>query len=113
VSGEPHLQFREAARRALDLGLIDRRQFFEFYARDQAEFQRREAEEKAKEKKGGPDFYMVQDVRLGRRFARAVVRAAREGRLLYREAYQLTDLKGETFTKYARRLQQRVIDERQ
>ena len=55
----------------------------------------------------------MQDVRLGNRFAHAVIRAAREGRLLYREAYQLTDLKGNTFTKYADRLQQRVIDERQ
>lgn len=102
-----------AARRALDLGLIDKARFFDFYEQDQAEFQKRKAEEKAKEKKGGPNFYDVQDVRLGRRFAHAVIRAAREGRLLYREAYQLTDLKGETFTKYAHRLQQRMIDERQ
>jgi Zn-dependent peptidase ImmA (M78 family) len=101
-----------AARRALDLGLIDRTQFFAFYRQDQAEFQRRKAEEKAQQKKAKRDFYVVQDVRLGRRFAYAVVRAAREGRLLYREAYQLTDLKGETFTKYAHRLQQRMIDER-
>lgn len=102
-----------AARRALDLRLISKRQFFDFYEKDQAEFHRRKAEEKKRGRKGGPDFYVVQDVRLGRRFAYAVVRAAREGRLLYRDAYQLTDLKGETFSKYARRLQQRMIDERQ
>ncbi len=100
-----------AARRAMDLGLITRKRFFDFYARDQAEFHKRRSERKSR--KGGPDFYVVQDVRLGKRFAYAVVRAAREGRLLYREAYQLTDLKGETFAKYARRLQQRMIDERQ
>jgi len=102
-----------AARRALDLRLITKRQFFDFYEKDQAEFHRRKAEEKKKAKKGGPDFYFVQDIRLGKRFAYAVVRAAREGRLMYRDAYQLTDLKGETFSKYARRLQQRMIDERQ
>jgi hypothetical protein len=62
---------------------------------------------------GGPNFYDVQDVRLGRRFAYAIVRAAREGRLLYREAYQLTDLRGETFDRYATLLLQRVKDERQ
>lgn len=102
-----------AARRALDLGLISKARFFRFYDHDQREFQRRKAEDKKKAKKGGPNFYVVQDLRLGKRFGYAVVRAAREGRLLYREAYQLTDLRGETFAKYAERLQQRVIDERQ
>jgi Zn-dependent peptidase ImmA (M78 family) len=94
-----------AARRALDLGLIGPEQFFAFYHRDQKEWLRRKAEEK-KEKKGGPNFYVVQDVRLGRRFASAVVRAARTGRLLYRDAYELTDLRGETFIRYANHLLQ-------
>jgi Zn-dependent peptidase ImmA (M78 family) len=93
-----------AARRALDLGLITRAQFFGFYQKDQEEWERRKAEEK-KEKKGGPNFYVVQDVRLGRRFASAVIRAARAGRLLYRDAYELTDLRGETFNRYADHLQ--------
>jgi Zn-dependent peptidase ImmA (M78 family) len=100
-----------AARRALDLGLITKPQFFAFYQKDQEEWERRKAEEK-KEKKGGPSFYAVQDVRLGRRFAYAVVRAAREGRLLYRDAYRLTDLKGDTFNQYANLLLQRMKDER-
>ncbi len=102
-----------AARRALDLGLIGRTRFFDFYEQDQREFQQRKAEQKTKEKKGGPNFYVVQDNRLGRRFAYAVVRAVREGRLLHREAYTLTDLKGDTFNKYANRLVQRMKDERQ
>ena len=73
---------------------------------------RQKAEEKEKAKKGGPNFYDVQDVRLGKRFAYAVVCAARQGRLLYRNAYQLTDLKGETFDRYANLLTQRMKDER-
>jgi len=101
-----------AARRALDLNLITKAQFFAFYEQDQEDWRRRKAEEKAK-KKGGPNFYEVQDVRLGKRFAYAVVRAAREGKLLYRDAYQLTDLKGATFTQYANLLTQRMKDERQ
>jgi hypothetical protein len=32
------------------------------------------------------------------------VRAAREGRLLYREAYQLTGLHGKTFDRFAETL---------
>jgi Zn-dependent peptidase ImmA (M78 family) len=101
-----------AARRALDLGLINKARFFQFYERDQDEWRRRKAEDK-KHKKGGPNFYDVQDVRLGKRFAYAVVRAAREGRLLFRDAYELTDLKGETFSRYSERLIQRMKDERQ
>jgi Zn-dependent peptidase ImmA (M78 family) len=101
-----------AARRALDLKLINRTQFFLFYEQDQEDWRRRKAEEK-KKSKGGPNFYDVQDVRLGRRFAYAVVRAAREGRLLYRNAFELTDLKGDTFDTYATRLLQRMKDERQ
>jgi Zn-dependent peptidase ImmA (M78 family) len=100
-----------AARRALDLKLISKAEFFQFYEQDQAEWRRRKAEEK-KKKKGGPNFYDVQDVRLGRRFAYAVVRAAREGRLAYRDAYRLTDLKGDTFDRYANLLVQRMKDER-
>ena len=91
--------------------MINRAQFFAFYEKDQADWQRRKLEDK-KSKKGGPDFYTVQDTRLGRRFAYAVVRATREGRLLYRDAYNLTDLKGETFEHYANLLTQRMKDER-
>jgi Zn-dependent peptidase ImmA (M78 family) len=101
-----------AARRALDLKLISRDEFFAFYDQDQAEWQRRKDQERAKETRGGPNFYDVQDVRLGKRFAYAVVRAAREGRLLYREAYELTDLRGATFDRYASRLMQRMVDDR-
>ena len=100
-----------AARRALDLDFINREAFFAFYRRHQTDWQRRKDEEKSL-KKGGPSFYAVQDVRLGRRFAYAVIRAARQGTLSYREAYQLTDLKGETFNRYANQLVQRMKDER-
>jgi Zn-dependent peptidase ImmA (M78 family) len=101
-----------AARRALDLNLISKTGFFAFYEADRREWQRRKAEEKQKKTRGGPNFYDVQDTRLGKRFAYAVVSAAREGRLLYRDAYALTDLKGGTFDRYANLLLQRTKDER-
>jgi len=100
-----------AARRALDLKLINKAEFFAFYESDRAEWERRKAQEK-EQRRGGPDFYTVQDVRLGRRFAYAVVCAARQGRLLDGDAYKLTDLKGETFDRYANLLTQRMKDER-
>ena len=101
-----------AARRALDLGLINKARFFSFYEQDQDEWRRRKAEEKKNKKPSGPNFYDVQNVRLGRRFAYAIVRAASEGRILYREAYRLTDMKGKTFDQYAHLLTQRTKNER-
>jgi len=84
------------ARRALDVGLVAHRAFFDFY-RDHLTATRR----RARDSSGGGDFYLTQNVRLGRRFAVAVVHAAQEGRLPYREAYALTGLRGQTFEKYA------------
>jgi Zn-dependent peptidase ImmA (M78 family) len=85
-----------AARRALDLGLIRRPQFIEFYEAYLEDDRRRTA----RTQEGG-DFYATQGLRVGDRFGRAVVRAVREGRLLYREAYDLTGLHGQTFDRFA------------
>lgn len=87
------------ARRALDLALIDRNAFFEFYRAWQDD-------ERRKQQRGesGGSFWNNQNVRIGRRFGEAVVRAVKEGRLLYRDAYSLTGLKGKTFDKFARQL---------
>jgi len=87
-----------AARRALDLNLISHSTFFAFLEEQREDEQRREAIKKAK---GGGDFYLSQEVRIGRRFGEAVVRAARAGRLLYRDAYRLTGLYGQTFDRFA------------
>ncbi len=88
-----------AARRALDLNLIARDAFFNFYRAYQDDERRQAARAK-----GGGDFYNNQNVRLGKRFARAVMLAAKEGRVLFREAYSLTGLQGATFDKYAKAL---------
>ena len=85
-----------AARRALDLNLIDRAEYFGFYDDYLADERRRK-----ENSKGGGDFWNNQNVRLGRRFSIAVTRAVKEGRLLYREAYALTGLNGKTFDKFA------------
>ena len=87
------------ARRALDLQLIDRGGFFAFYA-DYRDDVRRQAAFKP----SGGDFWATQENRIGRRFGEAVVRATHEGRLLFRDAFILTDLRGDTFARYAERL---------
>ena len=84
-----------AARRALDLELISRDEFFTFYE------EYRERERTQDRGRGGGDFYATQPLRLGRRFGEAVVWAVREGRLLYSEAYRLTGLYGRTFDSFA------------
>jgi len=88
-----------AARRALDLKLIGKTDFFAFYEAYQNDERRRQ-----KTRKGGGDFWNNQNVRIGDYFGSAIVQATKEGRLLYREAYQLTGLHGKTFDHYAAQL---------
>ena len=88
-----------AARRALDLNLIRRTEFFDFYAEYEAD------ERRTQQSRGeGGHFWNTQGVRLGRRFSQAVVQAVQEGRLLYRDAYSLTGLRGSTFDKLVERV---------
>jgi len=87
------------ARRALDLMLISRNEFFDFY-HEWLEMERRQAQDG--ESRG--NFYFNQNFRIGRRFAEAVFLSAKEGRLQYNEAYRLTGLRGDTFLKYAKHL---------
>ncbi len=87
-----------AARRVLDLGLIDRDRFFDFY-NDYVGHERPRAGTG-----GGGDFYNNQNTRVGELFATQVARAALEGRIGFKEAYDLTGLNGTTFGKYASRL---------
>ena len=81
-----------AARRTFDLGLIDREAYFEFYDKYLTD-ERRQKENRT----GGGNFWNNQNVRIGQRFGAAVARAVKEGRLLHREAYRLTDLRGDSF----------------
>lgn len=88
-----------AARRALDLGAVTLEEFFSYYAK----YKEQEVITASK-KPGGGDFYATQNVRLGKRFARTVITAAKAGHLLYKDAYRLTDLTGNTFDAYAEKL---------
>lgn len=85
-----------AARRALDLGLITKEVFLEFYL----EYKKR----KIVRKSDGGDFYRTQNMRIGKRFATSVIIAVLSDKLLYQEAYRLTGLRGKTFEKYAESL---------
>ena len=88
-----------AARRALDLRLIDRPKFNAFYQDYQGKTSANAKETAGGGAGGGGDFWSTQNWRISRRFASAVVCAVGEGRLLYREAYSLTGLNGRNFAK--------------
>lgn len=87
-----------AARRAMDLKLVDHSAFFEFYEH----YINRER--RGGTTKSGGDFYNNQNSRVGKLFATHVMRAAIGGQIGFREAYELTDLRGGTFQDYAGRL---------
>ena len=81
-----------AARRALDLKLISTDTFFNFYRANAKEWDGNQPRED-----DGGNFWNTQKWRIGPRFATAIVRAVKEERTLYREAYNLTGLWGDTF----------------
>jgi len=85
------------ARRALDLQLITKSEFFDFYH----EWLKNDRD---REDEAGGNFYRNQNFRVGRRFAEAVYTSVKEGRLLYTEAYRLTGLSGDAFVKYGKYL---------
>ncbi len=83
------------ARRALDLGLISKPDFFKFYDNYIAEFNHK------KENQGpGGDFYATTKKRISLRFASYVNNAVKQNHLLYRDAYNLTNLKGNTYDRF-------------
>lgn len=83
------------ARRALDLDKITKSGFFEFYD----EYTNREFIKNESQSSGG-DFYATTRKRLGLTFSVHINNAVKSGKLLYRDAYKLTSLKGDTFQTY-------------
>lgn len=85
------------ARRLLDLGKINKSEFIIFYenyiSTDFAHSESRES---------GGDFYKTQRKRLSVRFISFVNQAVKEHKLLIRDAYNLTNLKGETYHTFMR-----------
>ncbi len=79
-------------RRALDTGKISRDKFFEFYNDHIAKYRQRKEDQGS-----GGNFYATLRRRLNARFFESVHRAVKENKLLYKHAYELTGLKGDTY----------------
>lgn len=88
-----------AARRAFDLGLIEPAEY-------QALWQSwvNQGLGKRRQDSSGGDFHRSQVTRVGHLFGQMVVRAAREGRILYQDAYRLTGLHGSNFERFSTEL---------
>ena len=83
------------ARRALDLGLISKPSFFNFYNNYIST-----VKNKNENQSSGGNFYATAKKRISLRFASYVNNAVKENNLLYRDAYKLTSLKGNTYEKF-------------
>ena len=79
------------ARRALDVKIIGPNEFLKFYKK-----QREKARHDLEQSSGG-DFYNTVPVQVGKTFMKNVINAVMENKLLYREAYNLTGLKRNSF----------------
>ncbi len=82
------------ARRALDLGKWTKKDFFKFYN------EYKNIEFAKKSKSSGGDFFATTKKRLSVTYASHIHQAIKSGQLLYRDAYKLTSLKGDTFQKF-------------
>ena len=77
--------------------IIDNKVFNEVYANLLIEMRENLLGKQLQEKKSGGDYYATNGSRLDARFATRVSRKAREGRILYTEAYELIGAKGKTY----------------
>jgi Zn-dependent peptidase ImmA (M78 family) len=83
------------ARRALDLGKMNKAAFFQFYNQYMEEVRIK------KEGQGsGGDFYATARKRISVSFAAYVDQAVRQNKLLYRDAYKITGLRGDTYQTF-------------
>lgn len=80
-------------RRALDLGLVDRATYSEYYLAELAAFRMQEG--------GGGNFYRNAGAKNSRRFTQAVVAEALSGRLLLREAGRLLGVQPSKIREFA------------
>ncbi len=88
------------ARRAVDMGVIKYHAYRTYYVTYLDGIRKRQVRESDGE---GGNFYHTQNYRVGRLFFTHVANAVKENNLLYREAYRLTGLYGDTFAEYAKR----------
>lgn len=89
------VNFVVAARKAKDTGLVDEETFFAAWRR-----YKDDVPEVAKTGKGGGNYFLSKQYKLGSVFSDAVLAAVRSDYLSYRDAYDLTGLSAPSFKTY-------------
>lgn len=100
-SEEFHVSIFVVLRRVFDLGYIARSDFYTLFAEAKSEF---EDFQRRQQPVGGGDFYRTLRVRNSETFSHAVVSSALEGRILYKDASLLLNIKASKLNDYARKL---------
>lgn len=91
------------ARRAFDIGLIDKETFLTYYKQESERFENNRQYER-QESKGGGNYYDTARTRLGNRFSEAVIFSTLEGRTLYRDAGSLLNINPSKLTNFAKNM---------
>lgn len=98
---EFHVSVFVALRRVFDLGYILESDFYTLFSEAQSEF---EEFKRRQQRSTGGDFYRTLKVRNSETFSHAVVSSALEGRILYKDASLLLNIKASKLNDYARKL---------
>jgi Zn-dependent peptidase ImmA (M78 family) len=86
-------------RRMFDVGHLARNEFWSIYNEELSKLKRITSKNK------GGNFYATQNIRVSRRFARALIESTLRGETLYGEAFRLLSINSaETLHEYARKL---------
>ena len=91
------------ARRALDLNLINKESYFEFYRTYIAKIELLKKQKSQSDDKVSGNYYNTMGVRLSPRFLSWIDTAVHQGKLTYLNAYRLTGLKGNTYAEMMKR----------
>ncbi|KFM93402.1 ImmA/IrrE family metallo-endopeptidase [Bacillus paralicheniformis] len=91
-------------RRALDLGIISKKGFFDFYHRYLEENQT-----KRNSTSSGGNFHNTTRIRLGELFSKAIIYQTKSGNMQFTDAYKLTGLKRSTFQNYTSYIEGRGV----
>jgi Zn-dependent peptidase ImmA (M78 family) len=97
-----HVSIFVALRRAYDLQYISGEKFYTLFAQEQRAFE--EYDQNKQSSPGGPDFFVMLKIRNSEIFSQAIISSALEGKLLYRDAAALLNIKASKINEYAQKL---------
>lgn len=102
IAKKYHVSYFVALKRAYDLNFIDYMTYKTYYENAMSEWEENKA--RKNDNKGG-DYYRTKGAKESKLFSQAVVSATLEGKLLYRDAFKLLNIKKtKVFEQYAKEI---------